>query len=51
VEVGVDGVGDDANWVGRLLVEVVSDFFKDVVCDVVGRVIVDDICEEKRKKK
>jgi hypothetical protein len=39
--------------VGRLLVEIVADFFKDVVGDVVGWIIGDDFCgnfEEKSKE-
>lgn len=46
VEVGVNGVFDDANGVRRFLVEVDADLFVDVVGDVVGWVVGDDVCIE-----
>lgn len=45
VEIGVDGVFDDANRVGGLLVEIGPDFFKDIVCDIVIRIACDDLCK------
>lgn len=43
MEVCVDGISDDANRVGWLLMEIDTDFLKNVIDDVVGRVGDDDI--------
>jgi len=41
---GINSAFDDADGVGRLLVEVVSDFFENVVGDVVGWIPGDYLC-------
>jgi hypothetical protein len=45
VEIGVDCVFDDANWVRWLLVEIGPDFFKDVVSDVVVWMTGNNLCK------
>jgi hypothetical protein len=44
VEIRIDSVGDDADRVGWLLVEINANFFIDIVGDIVGRVTGDDSC-------
>lgn len=47
VEISINCVHDDSDRVGRLLVEVHTDLFVNVVGDVVGWVISNHFCKEK----